>query len=332
MIFNELNTFGEWSELFLNTKKGEVSLGHFKTLVCNMKHINQFFENRSINEIKALEIDNFLKSSDLTNFITGKPLSKKTLISIRNTFSAVYEFVIENDILVRNPAKGRKVPRYAPQTKRRALSDIEIKLVETSKDCRMYLTALVFLYTGLRRGEFVPLTWSDIDLDNKEIYIMRSVYRDGNSFVIQECTKTEAGKRKVKIPTILCNILQQEKKIARSEFISYQKNGCMHTPSSWKRAWEGYVNQLNHIYLQNKNMCATSKYNPKGYPKEIYITPHMFRHTYATMLYLSGVDLLTMQYLLGHSDIKTTLGIYTHIQNSMRPINIDKFEKFLLVK
>ena len=55
----------------------------------------------------------------------------------------------------------------------------------------------------------------------------------------------------------------------------------------------------------------------------------MFRHTYATMLYISGTELLDMKYLLGHSDIKTTLQIYTHIQNSLREVDISKYEKYI---
>ena len=45
------------------------------------------------------------------------------------------------------------------------------------------------------------------------------------------------------------------------------------------------------------------------------ITPHMFRHTYATSLYYSGVDIKTAQYLLGHSSIQMTLDVYTHLDN-----------------
>ena len=54
-----------------------------------------------------------------------------------------------------------------------------------------------------------------------------------------------------------------------------------------------------------------SKFNPKGMPFVIpKITPHWLRHTFATVLYLAGVDVLTAKEQLGHTDIKTTLGIY----------------------
>ena len=55
----------------------------------------------------------------------------------------------------------------------------------------------------------------------------------------------------------------------------------------------------------------------------------MLRHTYATMLYFSGVDLLTAQKLLGHADVTTTLKIYTHLQEKTEKISIEKFDTFI---
>ena len=86
VILNEFSSIKEWGNLFLYKKQGEVSLGHFKSLQSNINHINIFFGNRAISSIRALEIDDFLKSPRLVSFITGRQLSKKTLTSIRNTF------------------------------------------------------------------------------------------------------------------------------------------------------------------------------------------------------------------------------------------------------
>ncbi|SUY52601.1 tyrosine-type recombinase/integrase [Lacrimispora sphenoides] len=56
------------------------------------------------------------------------------------------------------------------------------------------------------------------------------------------------------------------------------------------------------------------------------ITPHIFRHTYASDLYKAGVDIKQAQYLLGHPDIRTTLGTYTHL--GYADIEIDKLETY----
>ena len=325
----ETSSVRAWGELFLHKKQGEVSMGHFRSLKACLKHINAFFGDRPLNSLRALEIDEFLKSPRLVNRVNHQTLSKKTLTSIRNAFIAVYDFANENEVFIHNPARGRKIPRRAPQKKRRPLHDYEIKLVEQSKGYRMYIAALVFLYAGLRRGELIPLQWTDIDFANQEICITRSVYQSGNKFIVQDCLKSEAGQRIVKIPGILCHVLKEEEMACRSVFVCSQTDGSMHTVTSWKQGWNSYINHLNYMYWCNERGEVQSKFHPQGFPKSIHITPHMFRHTYATMLYLSGIDLLTMKYLLGHADIKTTLQIYTHIQNSFQKIDIRKFEQFL---
>ena len=59
------------------------------------------------------------------------------------------------------------------------------------------------------------------------------------------------------------------------------------------------------------------------------ITPHIFRHTYATMLYNAGVDIKTAQYLLGHATIQMTLDIYTHLQEGKEKVAIEKLNTLL---
>jgi len=72
-----------------------------------------------------------------------------------------------------------------------------------------------------------------------------------------------------------------------------------------------------------------SKHNPHGIPISIDFTAHCLRHTYATLLYKAGVDVLTAQYLLGHADVQTTLGIYTHLDAELKQRGLDKLNDYL---
>ena len=85
------------------------------------------------------------------------------------------------------------------------------------------------------------------------------------------------------------------------------------------------MNELNHV----TDTSGRSKFHPDGVPKKIKITAHMLRHTYATMLYTSGVDVKTAAKLLGHSDKQTTIQIYTHLEDSKKIYSISKFEKYI---
>lgn len=103
----------------------------------------------------------------------------------------------------------------------------------------------------------------------------------------------------------------------------------MHTPSSFRSAWKSYICDLNCTFGGYKD-GKCNKYDPHGLPMMIErITPHMLRHTYATLLYSSGVDVLTASKLLGHSDIKTTLEIYTHLEETMASKSIEKLNIYV---
>ena len=62
------------------------------------------------------------------------------------------------------------------------------------------------------------------------------------------------------------------------------------------------------------------------------VTPHIFRHTYATNLYHAGIDIKTAQYLLGHSSIQVTLDIYTHLENENISNTQDVLNKYFSQK
>ena len=59
------------------------------------------------------------------------------------------------------------------------------------------------------------------------------------------------------------------------------------------------------------------------------ITPHWLRHTYITMLYQAGVDVLTAKEQAGHSDISTTLEIYTHLDKTYKRHQMDKLDEYI---
>ena len=78
---------------------------------------------------------------------------------------------------------------------------------------------------------------------------------------------------------------------------------------------------------QREGIC---KYSPEKLPMVIEtFTAHQLRHTYITMLYMAGIDVLTAKEQAGHADIQTTLGIYTHLNSEYKLHNLTKFDLFL---
>lgn len=177
------------------------------------------------------------------------------------------------------------------------------------------------LYTGLRRGELTALSWSDVDLTAKTITVNKSYSYKAKSL---KSTKTAAGTRIVPIPDVLADYLRELPKTSMLVFPN--KDGSYMSDTSWQKLWDSYMRVLNRKY---GNFIGSAD-KRKALPMVIdTFTPHCLRHTYATMLYDAGVDVLTAKEFLGHSDIKTTLSIYTHLSAEKSKTDIGKLNQYL---
>ena len=188
------------------------------------------------------------------------------------------------------------------------------------------------MYAGLRRGELIPLTWADIDLDEHTITINKAVEMISGKPELKDMTKTPAGMRTIDIPKILVDYLTPLK----STGLVLSNNGKMWSDTIWKKVWSSYIKDINFKFGkkidQNGNM-AKSKFNPNGIPITIpQFTPHWLRHTFATLMYFAEVDVVTAKNQLGHSDVKTTLQIYTHLDQTHKRKSMQKLDDFLAMQ
>ncbi len=136
--------------------------------------------------------------------------------------------------------------------------------------------------------------------------------------------KSSSGVRSVPIPDTILEALKQARKCAESTIVCPAADGRMMSHVAFNRAWRSYLNYLN--------TKAGGRVASRSRPKLTLIdniTPHMFRHTYATILYNAGVDIKSAQRFLGHSDINVTLKIYTHLSTKKEQEAIDSLNKHL---
>ena len=322
----ERDTFGQWAERWLKIKVAEVCAAKYAAYKGAVKSLNARFGDVSLKDIRSADLQDYLIDQAQCNDNTGKPSAHETLAVRRMIAINVYRLAIDNRVLEYNPAITTKIPKTKPAEERRALTAEEQRWIEDTPH-RAQTAAMIMMYAGLRRGELVPLLWSDIDLQRAVIHINKSVELAsvGRRFEIKQGGKTDAAVRDVIIPQKLVQYLSAQRR--DSLLVVTNTRGEMHTISSWECMWESYLNALNRKYGGIDERF--------GAPKDAMlmtipnITAHWLRHTYATMLYLSGVDVLTAMRQLGHADISTTLGIYTHLDDQYKARAMDKLDQYL---
>jgi len=323
------DTFKQWVDQFIAMKKFDVSESQMVSYNSYVKHLS-ILDGISISKIRVGDIQDIINSLAAENPNTHKPAAKKTLSDIKMTASQVFGLAIESRVIEYNPALSVRIPQRAPQAHRRALTDTEQRWILDTPQ-RAQIAAMIMMYAGLRRGELIPLTWNDIDLKLKTIRINKAVEMKKEGPTLKDMTKTPAGIRTIDIPQRLVDFLKTQPK--KSVLVFPMKSGKMMTGSAWAGMWESYMADLNFKYgncIDKQGKRATSKYNCNGIVKTIPpITAHWLRHTFATLLYISGVDVLTAKDQLGHEDVKTTLQIYTHLDKIYKRKSMSKLDDFL---
>jgi integrase len=212
-----------------------------------------------------------------------------TLRSVRATFSTVLEAAVGRRFIADNPAHRIRIREADTKREPRYYRPAEVrKLLRQLEDpCRVVV--LVAVSTGLRIGEILGLRWKRIDLLRGTMEVAET-FSDGEFGP----PKTRSSRRTIPISTSLVEVFKRLRPL-----------GC--EPETLVFATSKGT-PLNSKNLYNRELAPAS--DAIELPR---VSWHSFRHTHATLLHETGESIKTAQSLLGHSDLETTLGTYTHV-------------------
>lgn len=298
-------TLEKWADIWLHTYKSNVKPSTFSMYKYTIsKHLRAIKDLR-LHDIRPEHIRSILN-----------PLHPRTQQKVLLTLRQMLDQAVNNDYIYKNVADGIKAAQFIPKP-RRALSDKEIREIFSLKLPEMTRVFIgLLLYCGLRRGEAWALSKGDFDVLNNTVTIRHSVTLTPSLSITSP--KTSAGERTIGIPEVLRGILYPY--LNSIDIILFQgKRGSIMTDHEFRKMWEDFLTRYNESKGGNNNITAIAN----------DITPHIFRHTYATMLYHAGVDVKTAQYLLGHSTIEMTLKVYTHLEDRDKKNALLKIDAYL---
>lgn len=226
--------------------------------------------------------------------------------------------VLAGDIDVSPAAEVRK-SRGLPKQKREALTEDQearVKAAGVARTAHWWLFGYLLMYTGLRRGEALALTYQDIDRKAGVIHINKKVnYATGNP-TLEPFLKSKNGQRDVPLLPPLADALPND----RIGLVFPGKDGGYMRSSELWGSWRQYCRDvgLNEVLLDDA-----------GRPVETFpITPHCFRHSYATLCYEAGLDPRQAAEILGDTP-EVVEAVYTHLRDARRQTAAEKLMAYM---
>lgn len=243
---------------------------------------------------------------NIMNAQIGK--SESNTLKILGVLKGLFSRAKQNGLIMDSPSEFLELPQTETNSRRALNAEERAAVLKVCETHRAGLWVMFMLYCGLRRGETIPLRWSDIDFERGRLTISKSVAFVKNR-AVEKSTKTDNGNRIIPIPPPLLKRLLMEKDKPDAFIFNPARSVDMLTETNCKRLWDSFARDLD-IAMGAKlyrNKIVSNVLSDD-------VTLHALRHTYATDLHAMGIDLKTAQYLLGHADIKTTANIYTHMR------------------
>ena len=255
-----------------------------------------------VDRINPLDIQRFVRS------LVADGLSPNVVKNYVRFVSVILNYAVKKRVVAYNPCATADLPKSREKVRDFYTVDEVKKLIQLLRDegeeKRQYAVFFTLAaYTGCRRGELLGLEWKDLDFDNAVISINRAHYYDSyNKESFTDTPKTATSRRSIKLPAHVMDVLSEFR-----EFQGKQREIC---GSSWVESdrlftkWDGSPMSVNAPGVFLAAFCKRT-----GMRK---VSIHSFRHFNASVLINSGVDVVTVQTVLGHSTAATTLNIYSH--------------------
>lgn len=232
--------------------------------------------------------------------------SPKTIRNTVSLLSSCYERSIDLEQLHRNPCRNAEIPERKKKPKVTLTEDTLMPFVaelrtKMNEDPDFVVAVELMLFCGLRRSEVLGLKLESINEADKTIHIERARHTLHGDY-IEDGTKTEESNSVLSLPGFVFNDVMKLISI-HEENARRDKN----LPSSDYLILNALHEPLHPNTLYFKLVSFDEKH---GFPR---VTPHGLRHTYASMLKWLGRDMVEVQRQMRHSQLSTTLDIYTHL-------------------
>ena len=298
-------TVAELVDRYINLRRGlkENSMRAYGSAI-NRIHTDPF-GSRMIRSVRLSDGKGWFVS------LHDKGLKQNTIGILQSVLRPAFEMAVDDDMIRKNPFKFKLsdvVPKDA-YVRDALTKEQQEKYLQFVQDCggNYYDDIVILLGTGLRVSELYGLTRADIDFDRRCIHVRRQLCRTAEKPYFVTPPKTKSGIRNVPMTDAVYMALMRVVKARTApkvELLVDGHSGFLFLDKS------GMPKVAMHLENYMRGLQARFE---KAYGKPVpRITPHVLRHTFCTNVQQAGLDVKSLQYLMGHSNASVTLDVYTH--------------------
>lgn len=300
-----MKTFYKALDEFLELKKNELKPYTKFGYAERIKRLKELFADLKLEDITTEEMQDYV--DDWQKIYSVATINGYLLI-IKQVLQQ--NGIMLGQIRVKND-KPKKLRLYSADE----IDKIEQYYLNHKEKIKVHhLPVFIALFTGMRLGEILALQWLDIDLDRGLIDVSKNaqeIKEDGKRKRIIQTPKTLSSNRTIAIPHQLIVILKPFKPKNDEDWEMYVCSG------------EKQPHDKRSISKSAENLFTKAGVEWQGF--------HAFRHSYATRMMEKNIPVKAISDLLGHSNIGTTMNIYSHTTNDFKKECVEKIfedEKF----
>lgn len=280
-----------------------------------------------LQELEPFHISRFLgylrKNGSVRN---DGGLSENTLKKIYVLLNSAMEKAVKWRLIKYNPVAAIDSPQpKKKEAKSMSFEEVQQLLESVKEDKFMHAFLSFAVLTGMRKSEMLGLEWPEVDFENETVEVKKRlvVDQENGTYKHEDETKREASRRIIAIPSKLSKLLkkykvrQAETRLQLAEEYNDEKDFVFCKPDG------------NPYYPSTITRKAKKAILKAGLSSEYSL--HTLRHTFATLQLKAGTEAKTIQEMLGHGNISTTMDIYSHVDIDMQKEAAKKLENAIVI-
>ena len=247
---------------------------------------------------------------------------------MKNYVTKVLDYSVTLGLLKDNPMRkitmpkrkevvdGEKVENYYNKEELQHFLDC----IKSDGFTRWHALFRLLAFTGMRKGEALALQWKDVDFNQSTVTVNKTLARGENNRLIIQTPKTKTSVRTVSVDPGTMQLLKEWRKEQARDYLKLGFN----TMRPSQVVFTTYKNDYMQLAtVTNRINKIIKKHDLK------VITTHGLRHTHCSLLFEAGASIQEVKERLGHSDIQTTLNIYTHVTEKAKEGMAEKFAAYV---